>query len=118
MHKEILGIILIVTGLFDAWKYAWQGQKIKQTKTAKGQSRKFLNAAIVNDGVRITYAIVISDIYILLSSLLAMSTMLYCYWITYLYYPFKKRGLINFKRPNVFLYIINSILPNSIRKRL
>ena len=116
--KNVVGIVLLITGLFDSFKYKWQGDKIRKAKSARGQSRKFLNAAISNDLIRIIYSFLIRDIYIFFTSLLAMSTMLYCYWMTYKYYPYRGRGLNNFRRPGIILYILNSLLPNRIRKRL
>mgnify|MGYP001488246341 CR=1 FL=1 len=116
--KDMLGGLLIVTSIFDAWKYLWQAKAIKKVGTAKGHSRKFINAAIFNDVIKLNYGIIILDTFIILSSLLALMTMGYNFYIIYRYYPFKMRGCPNFRRPNIFLYLINSILPNSIRKRL
>lgn len=116
--KSVIGVLLIVSGIFNSYKYVWQAQKIKKVKTAKGQSRKFINTALADDIIRISYSIVIRDLYIFLVSLLAFVTMSYLFFIIYLYYPYRHRGLNNFKRPNLLLYTINSILPNSIRKCL
>lgn len=118
MIREIVGIALIITGLFDSWKYVWQSQKIIRTKCAKGQSRKFINVAIFNDMVRIIYALIIMDWYILATSLFVFFCMIHLLVITYIYYPYRHRGLINFKRPNFILYFINSLLPNRIRRKL
>ena len=118
MLKEVFGIALIITGLFDSWKYVWQSQKIIRTRCAKGQSRKFINVAIFNDMVRIAYALIIVDYYILATSLFVFFCMIHLLIVTYIYYPYRGRGLHNFKRPNFILYMINSILPNTIRKRL
>jgi len=118
MLKTIIGILLIITGLFDAYKYSFQAQKIIKVGTAKGQSRKFINCAVINDIVRMTYAIVIKDLYLLAINTIAFGCMVYLLVITYLYYPYRGRGLNNFKRPNFILYFINSLLPNRIRKRL
>ena len=116
--KEFFGGALILTSLFDGWKYIWNAQAIKRVGTAKGHSRKFLNAAIINDLVKLTYGIIILDLFIIISSIFALGTMIYNYYIIYKLYPYRKRGLLNFKRPNIFIYIINSLLPNNIRRRL
>jgi len=116
--KDIFGGLLIITSIFDAIKYSLQASKIRHTKTAKSQSRKFINFAILNDIVKLVYGFVIWDWFIIISSILAIGCMLDLWYTTYLYYPYKCRGLVGFKRPNIFLYLINSILPNSIRKRL
>ena len=114
----IVGILLTITGIFDSVKYHWSAQKIYRVKTAKGQSRKFINCAIFNDLIRIIYAILIKDIYIFLASILALIFMIEHWYMVYLFYPYRQRGLLNFKRPNIVLYIINSLLLNSIKKRL
>jgi len=116
--KEIVGGLLIITSIFDAIKYSLQAAKIRKTKTAKSQSRKFINFAILNDVVKLGYGYVIIDWFIIISSLLAIGCMLDLWYTTYIYYPYRCRGLTGFKKPNILFYLINSILPNSIRKRL
>jgi hypothetical protein len=118
MLKDIIGTILILASLMDAWKYMWQAKSIKKIGTAKGHSRKFINAAIFNDIIKLIYGTVICDLFIILSSILALVTMGYNFYIIYKFYPYRKRGLNNFKRPSIFIYIINSIQPNSLRKKL
>ncbi len=121
---KIIGIEMTITGFFDAYKYHWQAQSIKKIKLAKGHSRKFMNAAINNDRARIFYLCLFGyiygklDWYLLSSSLFAIIFMLECWYIIYLYYPYRHRGLIGFKRPNILIYFINSILPNRIRRKL
>ena len=116
--KDIVGSVLVVTSIFDAIKYTLQANKIRQTKNAKSQSRKFINFAIVNDIVKFSYGFIILDWFIIISSVLAIICMLDLWYTTYMYYPYKMRGCLNFKRPNIFIYLINSILPNRLRKRL
>ena len=116
--KEIFGSLLIITSIFDAIKYYWSAEKIKSVGTAKGHSRKFLNAAIINDIVKLMYGAVIIDIFIIASSLLALLTMGYNFYVVYKLYPYRCRGLVGFKKPNIIYYILNSFMPNKIRKRL
>lgn len=116
--KDILGGLLIVTSIFDAIKYSLQASKIRKTKSAKSQSRRFINFAIINDLVKLAYGFVIGDLFILISSVLAIGCMLDLWYTTYLYYPYRLRGLQHFKKPNIFLYLLNSILPNRLRKHL
>jgi hypothetical protein len=116
--KDIFGIIFIITSYFDAIKYIWQSKAIKKAGTAKGQSRKFINAAIFNDIAKLIYAILIKDIFIGISAIIALMTMIHCFYTIYKYYPYRMRGCQNFKRPNILLYLMNSLQPNSIRKRL
>lgn len=116
--KDIFGGLVIITSLFDAWKYIWQSQAIRKIKTAKGHSRKFLNAAIFNAIAKLLYGIILFDIFIVISSTLAVSTMIYNYFTVYKFYPYRCRGLTGFKRPSIFIYMINSLLPNRLRRRL
>jgi lipid-A-disaccharide synthase-like uncharacterized protein len=116
--RGLIGFCLVITSIFDCWKYVWQAQSIKKVGTAKGHSRKFINVAILNDIIKLSYGIIILDLFIMLSSVLALITMGYNFYIIYKHYPYKKRGLINFKRPSMILYFVNSIVPNRIRKRL
>jgi hypothetical protein len=115
---NIFGILLIGTGILDAAKYALQGHKIQVAKSAKNFSRQFMNFALGNDIIKLLYGVLINDVYIVLTSILALVTMIYMWWQIYCWYPFKRRGLNNFRRPNIFIYIINSLLPNSLRKKL
>lgn len=115
---NIFGILLICTGILDAAKYAIQGRKIQVAKSAKNFSRQFMNFALGNDIIKLAYGLIIWDFYIISTSLLALVTMIYMWYQIYLYYPYKKRGLLHFKRPNVFIYVINSLLPNSRRRKL
>jgi len=118
LTKDILGGLLVLTSIGDAWKYIWQSKSIKKVGTARGHSRKFINAALLNDTTKLCYGIVIDDLFIILSSLLALGTMSYLFWTIYKFYPYKYRGLQNFRKPNTLLYFWNSITPNSIRKKL
>lgn len=118
MFKIILGTLVIIFGTFDGIKYHWFAKKIKETKTSRSYSRKGLNVAIMNNFIRIVYGIYIIDWFIILSSLFAALTMIYCWYEIYLFYPYRYRGLISFKRPNIMIYLINSIVPNKLRKRL
>lgn len=116
--KDILGGLLIITSIFDAFKYSIQARKIQKAKTAKSMSRKFINFALINDFVKLSYGIVINDLFIIFSSILALGCMMHLWWQIYWFYPYRMGGCSNFKRPNILLYLINSIVPNSIRKRL
>ena len=118
IFKEIVGFLLIITSIFDAIKYSLQARKIQREQSAKSMSRKFINFALTNDFVKLAYGFIIMDWFIILSSLLALVCMLDLWYQIYKWYPYKCRKLINWKRPNIITYIINSILPNRLRKRL
>jgi hypothetical protein len=116
--KNIIGIVFIMTGVLDALKYNWEARKVKESQSSKTHSRKFINCALLNDIIKLLYGICILDTYIILTSLIAIFTMCNLWWQIYLFYPYKYRNLKNWKRPNVFVYFINSLIPNIKRKHL
>jgi len=116
--KDIFGGLLILTSIGDALKYTIQANKIRKTQTAKSMSRRFINLALLNDFVKLGYGFVIKDLFIITSSMLALVCMTDLFWQIYWWYPYRKRGLINFRRPSIFIYLINSLTPNNRRKRL
>ena len=118
IYWRLLAWYLIFTGFLDAYKYHVGARKIRAVRTARGHSRNFLNWAIRNDIVRIIYLLIHFDLYLLISSVLALLFMCEMWYEIYLHYSYKTRGLPNFKRPNICLYLLNSTLPNSVRKRL
>lgn len=116
--KNIFGVLLIGTGILDGYKYILQGNKIRKRESAKGLSRMFMNFALSQDITKLIYALIIQDAYIFIISVLALGCMLYMWEMIRKYYPYRMRGCMNFKRPNIFTYLINSLLPNRLRKRL
>jgi hypothetical protein len=116
--KNSIGVLLVITGILDAYKYFLQGRKIQTRKSAKGMSRMFMNYALSQDLTKLVYSIVIQDAYIFIISVLALGCMFYMWEMIRQYYPYRMRGCVNFKRPNIFTYLINSLLPNRLRKRL
>lgn len=116
--KNIVGWLLIWGGCLDAYKYVIQGIKIKKAQSARNVSRRFVNYAIICDVLKIVYSVIIMDFYIFVISAIAIFCMAFMWYELYLWYPYRHRGLLNFKRPNIIHYLINSIVPNRIRKRL
>jgi uncharacterized protein with PQ loop repeat len=116
--KNVVGILFTLTGILDALKYSIQARRVQKLKSSKEMSRKFINFALLNDFLKLAYGLLLLDIYIIASSILALICMVDLFWQMYLWYPYRKRGLQNFKRPNLILYIINYWLPNRLRKRL
>ena len=116
--KEIFGSLLIITGIFDAFKYTVQSNKIRKNKSAQNISRKFINWALMNDLIKMGYGIVINDFFIFITSLIALGCMVDMWIQIYRFYPYRMRGCYNFRRPNIFIYFINSLLPNHLRRRL
>ncbi len=119
-YDTLIGVVLTVTGVFDSLKYHWEAQKVRLVEDSSGHSRKFINAAIINDVVRLVYFLTVKwDWYLLVASVVAVVTMLELYWMIYLYYPYEtypKRKTI--RRPNLMTYIINSFIPNKFRSKL
>lgn len=116
--RELFGILLVLTGILDALKYSIQAVKVAKQHSSKAMSRKFMVMALSNDLVKIVYSVLIWDVYIFISSVLALGCMLHLWWNVYYFYPYKQRGLANFKRPNIFYFTWNACIPNSIRPRL
>jgi len=116
--KEILGVILIISGLCNGVRYYWSASAIRKAGTAKGHSRKSMNTGIADDSIRFLYGIAAEDLFIILSAFICLLFMVYKWYIIYLLYPYKKRGLINFHRPGLWKYFINSLIPNHKRPRL
>ena len=116
--KEVFGILLIITGIFDAGKYSLQAWKIQKAQTARAQSRKFVLMAIGNDVIKTVYSILIMDIFIFLSSILALFCMVHLWIVVYQHYPYKYRGLHNFKKPSLLKFTINAMIPNHMREKL
>jgi|GEM_PF-6013101 len=116
--KNIVGILVVITGILDAIKYWIQANKIKRLRSAKGMSRRFINFAILSDLTKIAYSFLIRDIYIFSISALACVCMFYMFYEIYLYYPYRNRKRDYFKRPSLIIYTINSLLPNKLRKHL
>ena len=116
--KEVFGILLIFTGVFDAGKYSLQAFKIQKVQSARAQSRKFVLMAIGNDLIKTVYSVLILDPYIFLSSILALFCMLHLWYVVYLFYPYKHRGLHHFKRPSLWKFTINAMIPNRMREKL
>lgn len=116
--KQIFGVLLVITGIFDAIKYSLQALKIQKKRSADTMSRKFVLMAIGNDLIKIVYSILIQDVYIFISSILALACMFHLWWMVYLYYPYRKRNQYGFKRPNIFKFTWNACIPNKVRKHL
>lgn len=118
--KTIAGVLLTILGFMDAYKYHLEAQKIRECRTSKSISRKFINIALGTDLYRILYFIVFDqNIYLLLSGIFALIFMAEMWWMVYIYYDYRtypKKVVI--KRPDVWSYFTNSLAANKGRKRL
>ena len=116
---EIWGIGLLITRFCDGYKYHIEANAIRRAKTAKGHSRKFINIAWGSDVYMLVYLLNNNIDWFLITSFIIALFFMTEHWITvYKFYPFKMRGCYNFRKPNVFIYLLNSLLPNKIRRRL
>lgn len=118
VFTKAIGGALIISGIYDGYKYHWLAVAIRKAGTAKGQSRKFVNAALVKDIVIFLYMILKFDVYILLMTFVGFIFTIELLITIYYFYPYRFRNLNNFKRPNFLVYFINSCISNKIRKRL
>jgi hypothetical protein len=119
MLNTVMGMVLVAWGYLDGIKYHLNAQKIKLHKSAKGHSRRFILLALGNDLFRLYYFFFIDrNYYVLATAIIALIFMFEVFWYQYLYYPYRMRGCVNFKRPNIIIYIINSLTPNIKRKKL
>lgn len=115
----LVGTLLVVTGFFDAIKYHWESTKIRLCKTSKGHSRKFIIAALVSDIVKIAYGLMLQNWYLILSALFACVFMCEMFWVIYKHYPYQTYPRqVKVKRPGLFIYILNSLVPNKYKKSL
>jgi len=116
---NLWGIGLIIARFFDGYKYHKQTQKIRKFKLARGHSRDFGNIAAGVDSFMLLYFIFKNwDLYMVISTII-MLFFVGEYWLTlYYFYPYRMRGCANFKRPNLWVYFLNSIQSDKYRKRL
>ena len=116
---DILRYSVFIMGVWDAFKYKIMSNKIAKLKSSKEHSRTFLNGSIIYRLLLWLYAwLILKDWVITWTCIIALITLIEAWYSMYLWYPYKRRGLNNFKRPSIWKYTINSLLPNHIRKRL
>lgn len=114
----ILGYLLIIFGLLDGTKYISFGHKIRKVKSSKAYSRKGMNFAWINCFVTVLYGVYIMDNYLAWSRIFILLAITYCWVEIYNFYNFRNRGLIHFKKPSIWVYLCNSMLPNRYRRHL
>ena len=116
---DMLGLILILSGFFDGYKYHIEACAIRKVRTAKGHSRRFINWATAIDMYRLYYLLHSNrDIFLILATVLAIGFMIEMWYTIYLFYPYRHRYQSGFRRPNILIYFVNSLLSNKVRKRL
>jgi len=116
---QILRYSLFIMGIWDAYKYKLMSNKIAKLKSSKEHSRTFLNGSIFYRILLWLYAWLVLDDWVLTwTCTFALYTLLEAFYTMYNHYPYKTRGFSNFKRPSLWVYTINSLIPNKWRKRL
>lgn len=117
--QEFFRYIVLILGILDSWKYHFLAQKMARYKSSRDVSRKFTNISILYRVVLFIYAyFLLNDWVISISCIIALFTLAEAMYYGYMYYPYKKRGLKNFKRPPFLTYLWTSIVPNKFSKRL
>jgi hypothetical protein len=116
---EILRWLVLLSGIMDSWKYKLLSNKISRLKTSREHSRTFLNISIFNRFFLLLYSyFVLNDWVVTWCCIIALYTLVEAFLTIYKYYPYKKRGLKNFRKPSLWKYTLNSLIPNQIRKKL
>jgi len=116
---DMLGLLLILSGFFDGYKYHIEACAIRKVKTSKGHSRRFINWATAIDVYRLYYLFHSNrDIFLILATVLAIVFMLEMWYTIYWFYPYRLRFKPGFKRPNILIYLVNSLLSNRVREKL
>ena len=122
MHNiliEILRWTVFLISLLDCWKYKIISNKISRLKSSREHSRTFLNISIVYRILLLIYSFfILKDWVLIYSCLFALYTLAEAFYYVYYWYPYRMRGCKNFKRPSIWKYFWNSILPNHVRTRL
>lgn len=116
---EILKWSVLLIGGLDAYKYKFLVQKISRLKSSREISRKFINISLLKNFIFLVASVTyLNDWAVMYVSLISLYTGGEAFYYVYYWYPYKTRGLKNFKRPSLWKYTWNSILPNDIRERL
>ncbi len=116
---KILTYSLFIMGIWDAYKYKIMSNKIAKYKSSKEHSRTFLNGSIFYRILLWIYASVVLDDWVITwTCVIALFTLIEAFITMYNHYPYKRRGLKNWKKPSLWTYTINSLIPNQWRKRL
>lgn len=119
--QEIFGTLLIISGVWDGWKYRLQTNKVRKNCSSKNCSRMFCNLAILGDLFRLAYGISKVDWFLISTSIIALYFMVEYWWAIYMYYDYKtypRRQVRILSRPMLFTYIKNSFIPNKRRTQL
>ena len=116
---KVLKVVVLITGFMDSYKYKLQAQKVCRLKSSGQISRLALLYAILHRVPLMLYvSLVLKDTILIIISCIALYTITEALYYTYMYYPYRNRGLKNFKKPSFFKFIKNTIEPYKYGKRL
>lgn len=116
---KVLKAIVLVTGFMDSYKYKLQAQKVCKLKSSGQISRLALLYAIMHRVPLMLYvSLVLKDTILIIISFIALYTITEALYYTYIYYPYRNRGLKNFKRPSFYKFVKHTIEPYKHGKRL
>ena len=106
-------VALAIAGYYDGEKYLSQVWKIQRKKTSGAISRFFILKAWLIDIGLMGYVIFNypHDYILLLTRAFPIFTVGYLIYVVYLMYPYKQKGLNNWKRPSFFEFLKDSFRP-------
>ena len=114
-----LKLLVLVFGFMDAYKYKLMTQKVGRLKASGQIPRKFLVWSIANRIVLLLYVwLELNDIILITTSVIALYTMLEAFYYVYEYYPYRCKGLKNFKKPSIWKFTKDIFSNNKHGKRL
>ena len=119
LWMEVLKYAVLYTGILDSYKYKLMTQKVSRLKASGQISRKFLVWSIINRVVLLLYVwLKLNDWVLILTSIIALYTMLEAFYYVYEFYPYRNRGLKNFRKPSMWVFIKDIFSKHTYGKRL
>lgn len=116
---EILKYVVLITGIFDAYKYRLQAIKVCRLKSSREISRMSLMYAIFHRIPLLVYVwLILNDKILIIISCMALYLMLEAFYYVYNFYPYRNRGLKNFKKPSMWIFLKDIFSKNKYGKRL
>lgn len=116
---EILKYAVLITGIFDGYKYRLQAIKVCRLKSSREISRMSLMYAIFHRIPLLLYVwLVLNDKILIIISCMALYLMIEALYHVYAYYPYRGRGLKNFKRPPMWAFVKDIFIKPKYGKRL
>lgn len=114
----IVDLLVAIAGFADGFRYRILSNKIRKYKSTKGHSRRFMMSGIFVKSLILFKGLMYRDWALIVLAITGLLCLIEYYILSYIYYPYKYRGLAHFKRPSFLRFFINSILPDSYKKRL